>query len=145
MRREDVTRSLAGAAWRGAVAAMAMSGVRELTVSLGLVERPPPEEIAEEAVPELLAAVPAAYREAAVELAHWGYGAATGAVFARLPGGLRRRVWSGPAYGLAVWALFEAGTAPLLGLQPRSGRPLAERAAIALDHVLYGLVVAGRP
>lgn len=144
MRREDVTRSAAGA-WRGAVAAMAMSGVRELTISLGLVERPPPDEIAEEALPELLAAVPAAYRDAAVELAHWGYGAAMGAVFAGLPRRARRRAWSGPAYGLAVWALFETLAAPLLGLQPRTDRPLSERAAIALDHVLYGLVLAGRP
>ena len=142
--RHDDSHSFADAAWRGAVAAMAMSGVRELTTSLGLVEKPPPEEIAEEGVPQLLAPVPAAYRDAAVELAHWGYGATMAVVFAGLPRRLRRRAWSGPAYGLAVWALFEAGVAPLLGLEPRGRRPPAERAAIALDHVLYGVVVAGR-
>jgi len=129
---------------RGVVAAMAMSGMRRLTTGLGLVDEEPPEQIAREGVPGLLARVPPNLREPAIELAHWTYGGAGGAAFGVLPAALRRRVWAGPAYGLATWLVFETAVAPLLGLRrTRESRPL-ERAAIAADHVLYGVVVAGR-
>jgi hypothetical protein len=52
---------------------------------------------------------------------------------------------SGPAYGIATWSFFEGVLAPMLGLRKPSERPTSERAAIIADHVLYGLVVAGRP
>jgi hypothetical protein len=35
--------------------------------------------------------------------------------------------------------------APMLGLRKPSERPTSERAAIIVDHVFYGLIVAGRP
>jgi hypothetical protein len=48
------------------------------------------------------------------------------------------------AYGVAVWLAFELGLAPLLGLQhARTQRPVS-RAVLALDHILYGLIVADR-
>jgi hypothetical protein len=139
-----VISELGGAAWRGLVAAMAMSGVRELTTDVGLVDKPPPDEIATEGVPSLLAAVPAEYRGAAIELAHWSYGAAMGAGYAVLPRRLRARRWFGPAFGLAIWAGFEAGIAPLLDLRSPEQRPLRERLSIAADHVLYGVIVSRR-
>ena len=123
---------------------MAMTGMRVVTVGVGLVRRPPPEEIAAEGVPALFARLPPERRDAALELAHWAYGAAAAAAFAALPPGVRRPRWSGPAYGVAIWALFEAGIVPLLGLQRATDRPLAERAAVAADHVLYGAVVGAR-
>jgi hypothetical protein len=64
-------------------------------------------------------------------------------VFAVLPRALRKHPLSGPAYGLAIWLGFELGLGPLLGLQhARSPRPVS-RAFLALDHVVYGVVVAG--
>ena len=132
-------------ALRGAIAAMAMTGMRVMTVGLNLLPKDPPQEIFEDALPHFLELVPRQYREEAVELAHWGYGAVGGATFALLPAAIRRHRWSGPAYGIATWSFFESVLAPMLGLRKRSERPMSERAAIVADHVLYGLVVAGRP
>lgn len=134
-----------GSMWRGTVAAMAMSGLRELTTSLGLVDRPPPDEIAKEGMPGVFAAIPKQHRQAAVELMHWGYGAGMGVAYGLAPRALRRQVLFGPAFGLAIWSLHERVIAPLMGLRRAEQRPLRERAAVAADHVLYGVIVAGRP
>jgi uncharacterized membrane protein YagU involved in acid resistance len=142
MSARTVIRSLA----RGAVGAMAMTGVRRVTTGVGLVEKPPPERIVHEGFPDLLAQVPSDYRDEVIEVAHWAYGAVAGAAFGVLPAGVRRHVWSGPVYGLAIWAAFEAGLAPVvLGLEESRRRPIRERLTIAADHVLYGLVLAARP
>lgn len=133
---------VAHAALRGAVAAMAMTGMRVLTVSLGIVKEPPPQAIFRQRAKGLLRLVPRKRRRATIELAHWSYGAGGGAVFGALPESLRRQRWAGPAYGLAVWAGFEMALAPLLGLeQAKKPRPL-DRAALAADHLLYGLVLS---
>ncbi len=130
---------------RGVIGAMAQTGARRVTTGLALVRRPPPERIALEGVPTLLARVPAEHRDEAIELAHWAYGAVAGAVYAVLPRPLRRHGWAGPAYGIAVWLLFEAALGPaLLGLERTKERPLSERLALAADHTLYGAVVAVR-
>jgi hypothetical protein len=71
---------------------------------------------------------------------HWAVGAIGGAGYALLPSALRRRNWSGPAYGMAILASFEMVGAPLLGLQRPGGR-LVERAALAADHLVYGLAL----
>ncbi len=63
------------AATRGAIASMAMTGMRVLTVSLGLVEQPPPQQLA--------GGESSGRRRAAVELVHWTVGAAAGAVYGR--------------------------------------------------------------
>ena len=123
---------------------MAMTGMRRLTTGLGLVREPPPEAIAREGLPTLLRRVPVENRDEAVELAHWAYGAAGGAVYGSLPPALRRGLWSGAVYGLGVWVLFEAVVAPLLGVDRRD-RKTTERVAIAADHVLYGAIIANRP
>ena len=124
---------------------MAMTGLRRLTTGFGLVEEPPPSEIAREGVPGLLARIPPDHRDEAIELAHWGYGALAGAAYGLLPASLRRGTWAGPAYGLGIWALFELVVAPAFGVRTSSERSVAERAALAADHVLYGAIVAGRP
>ena len=117
---------------RGAIASMAMTGMRVLTVSLGLVEQPPPQQVA--------GGNARGRGRAAVELAHWGVGAAAGASYGALPEAWRKRSWTGPLYGLAIWTGFEA-TAPLLGLPHAEGGRLIERLAIAADHALYGFVL----
>jgi hypothetical protein len=133
---------VAHASLRGAIAAAAMTGMRAFTVDLGLVDQTPPQAIARQRAQGLLRRVPRGRRRAAIELAHWAYGAGGGAAFALLPDGIRRRPWAGPAYGLLVWVGFELCLAPVLGLkQAKKQRPI-ERAALAADHLLYGLVLS---
>lgn len=122
---------------RGVGAAMAMSGVRSVTTRLGLVRMTPPEEIGTHGGAALLARLPPHRRAMALELAHWGYGAFGGVVFQLLPARTRT---VGIAYGLALWALFEAGIAPALGAE--RDRPTSERVALAADHALYGLILS---
>lgn len=123
---------VAHAAMRGAIASMAMTGMRVLTVSLGLVGQPPPQQLS--------GGGSSGRRRAAVELAHWAVGAAGGAGYGALPKAWRERSWTGPLYGLAIWTGFEA-TAPLLGLPHPEGGRLSQRLAIAADHVLYGFIL----
>lgn len=122
---------MAHAGMRGAIASMAMTGMRVVTVSLGLVEQPPPQQLAGES---------SGRRRAAVEFAHWGFGAAAAVGFGALPSAWRKRPWTGPLYGLAIWTGFEAA-APLLGLPHAERGRLGERAAIAADHALYGFIL----
>ena len=133
---------IAHATVRGAIAAMAMTGMRAFTVDLGIVEQTPPQAIFKQRARGLIRRVPRGRRRAAVEIAHWAYGAGGGAAFALLPQGLRRRAWAGPAYGVAVWLGFEAALAPALGLKQARRLRAAERAALAADHLLYGLVLS---
>ena len=135
-------REIAHAAGRGAIAAMAMTGMRVLTVNLGIVEKPPPQAILEKRGPRFVRRLPPRLRTSVFELTHWGYGAGGGAAFGMLPAGIRRRVWAGPAYGLVVWLGFEAVIAPSLGLKQAKQVRIAERAALAGDHLLYGLVLS---
>ncbi len=135
-------REIAHAGVRGAIAAMAMTGMRTLTVNLGLVEQPPPHAMLKQKAAALLRRVPRRRRRSAIELAHWSYGAAGGIQFALLPEAMRRQPWAGPVYGLALWLGFEAVLAPALGLK-HAGKPRpTERAALAADHLLYGLVLS---
>jgi hypothetical protein len=121
---------------------MAMTGMRAFTVDLGVVEQEPPQAIFKQRARGLIRRVPRKRRRATIELAHWAYGAAGGVVFGLLPGRIRRRAWAGPAYGLLTWLGFEAALAPALGLTQAKKLRLAERAALAGDHLLYGLVLS---
>jgi hypothetical protein len=130
---------------RGAVGAMAMTGMRVITTELGLVEQTPPQAIARQRSRGLrrwLRLAPRKQRRGLIEIAHWGFGAAGGAAFGALPRGVRRRPWAGPVYGLAVWLGFEMGIAPALGLSQATRVRLVDRLALAADHLLYGLVLS---
>jgi len=135
-------RLLHGAA-RGVVGAMAMTGMRRVTSSAGIIRETPPEAIFRQRLRALLPALDRGERRVRIELAHWGYGAAGGAAFAGLPESVRARSWAGPVYGLAIWLSFELGIAPALGLSQAKRVRLQERLAFAADHLLYGIVVAG--
>src|SRR5689334_20942314 len=89
---------IAHAAMRGGIAAMAMTGMRVLTIELGLVEESPPQAIIRQRAKRLLRLAPRRHRRAAIELVHWGYGAAGGAGFALLPRPVRDQPWAGPIY-----------------------------------------------
>lgn len=135
---------VAASATRGVVAAMAMTGMRRMTTGLGLLQTPPPEQVAREGVPHLFGRVPPEFRDEAIELLHWGVGGAGGALYGLLPDAARRRRLVGVAYGLAIWVGFEAAVAPLLGIDtPRRRWGISDRLAIAADHVLYGLILSG--
>lgn len=134
---------------RGAVAAMAMTGARQVTTGLGLVEQTPPDAIFKQRAAGPLVRSPrlaylvARHEVAVIELAHWLYGASAGGAFALLPPSILRRQWAGPGYGLLTWIMFELSVAPLLGLhQARRIRPI-EHLMFAADHLLYGVVLAG--
>ena len=136
-------RRIAPAIARGVVAAMAMTGLRAATTGVGLLDETPPEAIIERKGRALLELVPPRRRRATVEFLHWAYGGAGGAVYAALPAPLRRRSLTGPAYGLATWLLFEAILAPGLRLDEERPRRVRDHLAVAADHVLYGVIVAG--
>ena len=130
-------------AGRGAVAAMAMTGMRAFTVSAGIVDETPPKAIFRQKSKGLIYLVPRKKRRAAIELAHWTYGAGGGAMFGALPEEARHTRWAGPVYGLVLWLGFEAALAPALGLsQAKKPRPV-DRLGLAADHLLYGLVLTG--
>ena len=80
------------------------------------------------------------HRSVRAELLHWAVGAMGGAGLRPPAGRARKRDWSGPVYGMAILAAFETIGAPTLGLQRPGGR-IAERAALAADHLVYGLVL----
>src|SRR5688500_17344683 len=106
-------------AWRGAVGAMAMTGMRVITTWLGLLEPTPPHAVSRQRARGLRALfrrAPRRQRRGLVEATHWAFGAGGGEVFGALPPTVRRRPWAGPMYGLVVWLGFELGIAPALGL-----------------------------
>jgi hypothetical protein len=131
---------------RGAIAAMAMTGLRRLSTTAGLVERTPPERVLHKGVPELLSKLPSERRAVVVEAAHVTYGTTGGMLFGVLPRRLRQRHrwWLGPAYGMLFWTAYEAVIAPVLGLS-HGKRPVAEKVALLTDHILYGVIVAAAP
>ena len=133
---------VAHGALRGTVAAWAMTGMRSLTVNLGLVEEPPPRAIMRQKSRGIYRLAPKRARRVGQELFHCGYGAVGGAAFALLPEEARLRPWAGPLYGVAVWLTFELAVAPLLDLaQAKKTRPV-DRVALAADHLLYGFVLS---
>ncbi len=133
---------VAHAGVRGAIAAMAMSGMRAFTVNAGLVDETPPRAIIRRETKGVIRLVPRKKRRAVTELMHWGYGVGGGVAFGVLPDEVRRRAWAGPIYGMVLWLGFELGLAPLLGL-PHAKKPRpVERLALAADHALYGLVLS---
>jgi hypothetical protein len=130
---------VAASALTGAVAAMAMSGLRTVTTNLGALRRTPPERVFDAAAPE----TGGPDRAVAQELAHWGFGVGGGAVYGALPAAVTRSPAIGVLYGLSVWAFFEGVLRPMLGPAGRHRRPVAERLALIADHALYGLVLWG--
>lgn len=128
------------AAARGTIAAMAMTGARTVTQSLGLLPESPPESVLERrSRGRLKVRTGRRPRQVMVQAAHWAYGAFGGAVFGSLPDSVRRRAWAGPIYGVVLWLSFEAAIAPLLRLH-RETTP--ERLALLADHLIYGLVLS---
>jgi hypothetical protein len=136
--------TIARAGVRGLVAAMAMTGTRTVTAAVGPEEQSPPEAIVDKHAPSPVQRQPERNREAFTELLHWVYGAAGGLAFGLLPGRVRRHPAAGPVYGMVAWLGFELGIAPALGVRRARRRNVLWPALVAADHLLYGVVVAGR-
>lgn len=126
----------------GAVAAMAMTGMREFTRRIGALEEPPPESIVRQRLLGRFGRPQSGRKRAQVELLHWGYGAVGGVGFGILPAELRRHPATGPIYGALAWLGFELGVAPILDLSQAKRWRLADRAALLVDHLLYGFVLS---
>ena len=135
-------RSSVRAGGRGLVASMAMTGMRELTVGMGWLERTPPREILRDQAPLLVLPLSDGHEHAVIELAHWAYGSVAGLAYGLLPDRVRRSRWAGPGYGMATWLVYELGIAPALGVQVAKRRTVMSRVMLVADHLLYGLVVA---
>ncbi|MDG4762677.1 hypothetical protein O7632_00880 [Solwaraspora sp. WMMD406] len=129
---------------RGVVAAMAMSGLRQATTSLDMLENSPPKSVMEKLAPQLLDRLHPSRHPALLAAAHWSYGLGAGIVFGALPAHLRHRLWVGPAYGLVLLAAFHLGVAPALRIERRF-TDVHEQLSLIADHLLYGIVVAGVP
>jgi len=98
----------------------------------------PPREIVEQILPERLRAH--AGEDARRELtmaAHFGYGAATGALLPLLT--RSRRLDVGAAYGVGIWAVSYLGWIPAFGiLQPATRHPARRNALMIAVHLLWG-------
>ena len=129
-------------AMRGVIGSLAMSGLRQFSASLGLIEKTPPEEIADEPADGLMERVPPERRKAAVLAIHSAIGAAGGVTYGAVPNVVRQKSWSGPIWGMIIWVSYEAGVAPLLGLKHERDVPPGERATLIADHLLYGYILA---
>ncbi|GIJ80041.1 hypothetical protein SAMN05443287_11711 [Micromonospora phaseoli] len=144
MRLEFNRGTMVRAGIRGVVAAMAMSGLRQATTSLNLVESSPPKSVLEKLAPGLLNRMHRSHQPALLAAAHWGYGLSAGVAFGMLPVHLRRRLWVGPLYGVALLVSYHIGIAPALRIEQRL-TDVHEQLALTADHLLYGIVVAGFP
>jgi hypothetical protein len=135
---------VASGAIRGAVGAMAMTGMRTFTADAGLVRETPPQSIAKKRRPSgVLSHVPKSRRRAFVEVMHWSVGVAGGAIYGLAPEALRRTPWFGPVYGMGILVSYNLGIAPLLGLKQSRRPKAAEQGALIADHLLYGLILSG--
>jgi hypothetical protein len=125
---------------RGVIGAMAMTGVRQMSADVGLMRATPPEMVAKHA--RALRRVPKRRRTAMVVLLHWAIGAQGGIAYGLLPESVRRARWSGPVWGLVIWAGFDAAIGPLLDVKKGDWPNARERTALIADHVLYGFVLS---
>ena len=127
-------RGLAFGAMSGLVATMAMtSAMRRLHAHLPPMERYPlpPREITATLLPA------ATRKDGAVTalLAHFGYGALTGAIYACLP--VRR--FPGVLYGPVVWAVSYSAIWPGAGvLTPANNHPARRNGLMIVSHVVWG-------
>jgi uncharacterized membrane protein YagU involved in acid resistance len=136
----------------GATAGFAATGPMTLVMAAGregLPEREqyplPPRTITERTAQaaDLGQRMTDAQKEAATAVGHFGYGAATGAVYGvlapLLPFG---PVLNGVAFGLGVWAGSYLGWLPAAGLHPPAHHESAGRnATMIAAHVVWGAVL----
>jgi hypothetical protein len=138
---EAVTRGSAA----GVAATVAMSAVMLAAQKLGLEGEQPPEAIVEAALDAADVDRSERTENALATLAHLGFGASCGAVYALLRRWLRTPgppVGHGVGFGLGVYAASYQGWIPALGILPPPRRDRSDRqVSMALAHVVYGAVL----
>lgn len=159
---ERTPRALLLGAAAGAAATMAMSMLMLVAQRSGLLGRTPPRHIVEHTLSHLhiRTKVSRRNRQLLTAVAHFGFGAAQGALYAALHQWVARHpqppleaprpeitvapsAATGVPFALLVWAVSYAGWIPALGILPspardRPGRPMS----MVLAHVVYGVALA---
>jgi uncharacterized membrane protein YagU involved in acid resistance len=102
----------------------------------------PPREIVESGLPVATKrSLDEHGRQTATIAAHFGYGAATGALYALL--GPRGSILSGAAYGVLVWVVSYFGIMPGLRiLRPAHDHPWRRTALMIAAHLVWGGTLA---
>jgi uncharacterized membrane protein YagU involved in acid resistance len=81
-------------------------------------------------------------RMALTTLVHFAFGTAAGAVYAATVGSRPSSVFTGMAYGLAVWAFAYGVGLPSLGLHPAAAEDTKDRNAVLIaSHAVWGAVL----
>ena len=105
----------------------------------------PPSEIVEELTDQAGVSdqINASEHTALTLLAHFGYGAATGALYAPLAQAYRPpAVLGGATFGLAVWSASYLGLLPALGiLRPATEHPARRNALMIGAHIVWGVTL----
>ena len=105
----------------------------------------PPSEIVEELTDQAGVSdqINASEHTALTLLAHFGYGAATGALYAWLAQAYRPpALLGGTAFGLGVWSASYLGVLPALGiLRPATEHPARRNALMIGAHIVWGVTL----
>ncbi|MEO8701810.1 MAG: hypothetical protein ABI867_17325 [Kofleriaceae bacterium] len=130
-------RGLVGAV-AGALATVPMTAALAIAKGTGFLGEPPPKKLTRRFLMLLGSRPDDTTLNVATTLAHFGYGATTGAVFSLLPRPARNPI-GGMAFGVAVWATSYLGWIPKLGLmrypsKDRPGRPTS----MIVAHLVFG-------
>lgn len=81
-------------------------------------------------------------RIALTTFAHFAFGTAAGAIYASTLGSRRSSVFTGIAYGLAVWAFAYGVGLPSLGLHPAATEDTKDRNEVLIaSHAVWGAVL----
>jgi hypothetical protein len=126
----------------GLAATAAMSGVMFAARRAGLMGKMPPERITEAGLNVLGIHTSERTENVLSSLAHMGYGAGGGALFAAIDRAGRLPA-SGPIagaiFGLAIWVVSYAGWIPAFGIMPAPQRDRRRRpTSMILAHLVYG-------
>jgi hypothetical protein len=139
------TRTLLRGALAGVAATAAMSAVMFTARKAGLMGKVPPERITEAGLRVLRVRASERSENALSTVAHVGYGAVMGGLFAIAGRTIRLPVpgpVAGALYGLAVWTVSYAGWIPALGIMPPPHRDRHDRqTSMILAHLMYGAVL----
>jgi hypothetical protein len=141
-----IVRSALVGATAGAAATVAMSALMLGAKRAGITGSLPPELIARDALRAVGQELPDDEEEQVVAVAHLGFGAAAGALFALLTMGAEapRRsnaiaASAGMLYATGIWLVSYQGWVPAMGIMPPASRDRRGRVATMLAaHWVYG-------
>jgi len=143
--RTPVPALLLRGAGAGLLATVAMSGVMLAARRLGLTPTLPPERIVQEGAEAASAPAEPGQIDALATMAHFGFGAAGGAVLAAASRliGLRLSAALALPWALVIWAGSYFGWVPALNILPPPPRDHPGRAwTMLVAHLVYGVSLA---